>query len=72
LLESSGAVKEKGRYSMRVTSKALQEIESAFRDYEREVESSNMTGSTKHTYLLHAENFLRWLKDEFVPGTRKQ
>ena len=57
---------------MRVSSKALQEIEAAFREYEREVESSNMMPSTKKTYLLHAEHFVRWLKDDFVPGARKQ
>ena len=57
---------------MHVSSKALEEIEAALREYEREVESSNMTPSTKHTYMLHSENFVKWLKDEFVPGLRKQ
>lgn len=57
---------------MRVSSKTLQEIEAAFREYEREVESTNITPSTKQTYLLHSENFVKWLKGEFVPGGRKK
>jgi Tfp pilus assembly protein PilX len=57
---------------MRVSSEALQEIEAALREYEQEVESSNMTPATQHTYLLHSENFVKWLKGEFVPGARKR
>lgn len=57
---------------MRVGSKTLQEVEGALREYEQEVQASNMTPSTKHTYLLHSENFVKWLKGEFVPGARKQ
>ena len=57
---------------MHVSSKALQEIETALREYEREVQASKMTPSTKHTYLLHTENFVKWLKGDFVPGARKQ
>jgi hypothetical protein len=55
---------------MHVSSSTLQEIEAALREYEREVESSNMTPSTKGTYLRHAEHFVKWLKGEFVPGGR--
>ncbi len=57
---------------MRVSSKTLQEVEEAHREYEKEVQASNMTPSAKRTYLLHAEHFVRWLKDDFVPGARKQ
>jgi hypothetical protein len=56
---------------MRVSKKALEEVESALREYEKEVELSNMTVSTKQTYLLHTQNFVRWLKGEFTPGARK-
>ena len=56
---------------MRVSNEALQEIEAALREYEQEVESSNMSPATQHTYLLHSENFVKWLKGEFVPGARK-
>jgi hypothetical protein len=56
----------------RVSSEALQEIEAALREYEEEVESSNMSPAMQHTYLLHSEKIVRWLKGEFVPGARKQ
>ena len=28
-----------------------------------------MTQPSKDTYLLHAANFVRWLEDDFTPGT---
>jgi hypothetical protein len=57
---------------MRVSKKTLDEIEAALREYEKEVELSNMTVSSKQTYLLHSENFVKWLRGEFTPGWRKQ
>jgi hypothetical protein len=57
---------------MHVSSKTLDEIEAALREYERQIEASNMTPSTKHTYVLHSENFVKWLRGEFVPGARRQ
>jgi uncharacterized protein (UPF0333 family) len=56
---------------MHVSRQTLQEIESAFRVYEQEVQASNLTPKTKRTYLLYSENFVKWLKDDFVPGSRK-
>jgi Tfp pilus assembly protein PilX len=40
---------------MKVGSKTLQEVEAALREYEKEVQASNLTPSTKHTYLLHSD-----------------
>jgi|HubBroStandDraft_5_1064220.scaffolds.fasta_scaffold215933_2 hypothetical protein len=57
---------------MHVSTKTLQEVEEALREYERDVQASDMTPSTKHTYLLHSTNFVRWLKGDFVPGGRKE
>jgi len=57
---------------MRVSNNTLEEIESALREYEKEVELSNMTPSAKQTHLLRAENFVKWLKGEFTPGARKR
>lgn len=31
-----------------------------------------MTPSTKHTYLLHSESFVKWLKGDFTSGARNQ
>lgn len=58
---------------MRVSGKALEEIEAALHEYEREIQSSRtMAESTKRTYLLHSTNFVRWLKGDFVPGVRNE
>ena len=52
----------------KVSSISLQEIQEALERYRLEVEATRMTVKTKHTYLLHAENFVRWLSDDFNPG----
>jgi len=57
---------------MRISGEALHEIEAALREYEQEVESSNMSPAMQHTCLLNAENFVKWLRGEFVAGVRKQ
>ncbi|MEK3976211.1 hypothetical protein [Psychrobacillus sp. FSL K6-1267] len=45
-------------------------------DYEKEVleakKSGLLTESTAKTYLLHANNFVKWCKDDFVPGGRNK
>jgi len=52
----------------RMTPECIREVEKAFREYEREVEDSKLRLSTKNTYLLHARQFVKWLKGEFEPG----
>ena len=56
---------------MYISEDTLREVEDALHEYEKEVHSSEMTDSTKRTYLLHTRNFVRWLQGEFVPGARK-
>ena len=36
--------------------------------YTQEVKTSPLKANTKKTYLLHAENFVKWLHDDFEPG----
>lgn len=55
----------------RISADALQEVRSALEEYREEVESTDLADSTKETYTLHAENFVRWLADEFEPGILK-
>lgn len=57
--------------AMYISEDTLREVEDALHEYEKEVHSSEMTDSTKRTYLLHTRNFVRWLQGEFVPGARK-
>ena len=44
--------------------------QSALSAYRFEVESSDMTYAAKETYLLHAEQFVRWMEGDFKPGNR--
>lgn len=57
---------------MHVSDTALREVEAALSEYKSEIVSSNLTPSTKSTYMLHSENFVRWLKGEFTPGATKE
>lgn len=52
----------------RVSPSALQEIDRALRDYEAEVDASDLAESTKWTYKRHASTFVRWLHGKFKPG----
>jgi len=51
-----------------VSSEAISEIERALERYWQVVEASRLQSTTKKTYLVHAGNFVRWLKGEFQPG----
>jgi hypothetical protein len=46
----------------------LRAIEQALDRYRKEVEATQLQPLSKQTYLLHATNFVRWLKGEFTPG----
>ena len=47
---------------------ALRQVISALGRYETEVNASKLRPSAARTYLLHARNFVRWLKGDFTPG----
>ena len=53
---------------MKIKQPALQEVEAALERYKREVEETGLAPNTIKTYVLHAEHFVRWLKDDFEPG----
>ena len=56
---------------LRVSTNALKEVKEALRQYELEVEGHpRLARSTKNTYLLHSQNFVRWLSGTFEPGAR--
>ena len=60
---------------MKVDKNIITEIERLLEKYEIEIEKKQKAGillhNTAKTYLLHSTNFVRWCKDEFVPGGRK-
>ncbi|MDA8216316.1 MAG: hypothetical protein M0Z94_01720 [Dehalococcoidales bacterium] len=53
---------------MQVSSEAVREIKAALARYLKDVENSDLTPSTKRTYMRHAETFVRWIEGDFVPG----
>ena len=52
----------------RIPAEAIREVEWALHRYEEEVRAAGLARSTEDSYLLHAQNFVRWLKGEFTPG----
>ena len=53
---------------MRISSKALTEVEGALKLYEQAVEEAQLAPSSKETYVNRAQLFVRWLNCEFEPG----
>ena len=47
---------------------AMRQVQGALEHYEEEVAATEMTVESKRTYLLHANQFVRWLNDDFEPG----
>ena len=54
---------------MKISDKALVEVEEALKEYEQEVERSNLAPDSKRTYRRHASTFARWLGGRFTPGS---
>jgi len=54
----------------RISSDALFEVEAALRSYCTDVETSELSDGSQATYMDMADNFVRWLKGEFSPGSR--
>ena len=57
---------------MKLSAFAMKEVEAALEKYRREVEKAPLKSDTKRTYLRHAETFVRWLNDDFVPGENRK
>ena len=56
----------------KVSPEILATIQEAYERYVSEVESSDLTPESKLTYLGHAQQFVRWLDDDFEPGETKR
>ena len=54
----------------KLNNRLLQQIRDAFCSYEEEVETTDLKQLTKKTYIVHARNFVRWLHDDFEPGSK--
>jgi hypothetical protein len=55
-------------FRMNIIFEAFREIRDALDRYEQAVSETDCTDSTKQTYILHAQHFVRWLNDDFEPG----
>ena len=47
---------------------ALRMVKEAHQRFRALVQASPLQSSSKNTYLLHSENFIRCLEGEFTPG----
>jgi hypothetical protein len=56
----------------RISASAMSEIETAFKAYRSAVKNGGLRHTTQSTYVDRAYNFLRWLKYEFEPGSKKK
>ncbi len=57
--------------AMKISRKCVAEVEASLERYEEKVGGTRLARSPKHTYLLHEENFVRWLRDDFEPDTQR-
>ena len=55
---------------MELTASALSEVEVALEKYCRVVLASDLSMASQSIYIAHAENFVRWVRGEFDPGSR--
>jgi hypothetical protein len=55
----------------RITTPALSEVQDALKAYWAALDASELSEGSKGIYMDMAENFVRWLKGDFSPGSRK-
>ena len=53
----------------RIDEDAYRQVQKALERYALEVQDSNLTLKTQHTYIHHASTFVRWLNYDFTPGS---
>src|ERR1700691_2295395 len=55
----------------RISASAMTELSTALEQYCAEVYASHLMPRTQAMYIDNVNNFVRWLKRDFVPGFRK-
>jgi len=59
---------------MKISKELLIKLEELYSQYEKKIlkaeEDKCLKANTSKTYLLHSNNFMRWIKDEFQPSER--
>jgi hypothetical protein len=54
----------------RISPAALSELETAFREYTKLVLAADLSWFSKTEYVDRVDQFVRWLKHDFDPGSR--
>jgi hypothetical protein len=54
----------------RISAPAMAEVLSALDGYWDELEASDLSEKSKGIYMAMADNFVRWMRNDFVPGSR--
>jgi len=61
---------------MKADQKFIEQLFKLFNEYSKEIEVLESEGwlkeSAARTYLLHSNNFCRWVKGEFEPGAKNK
>jgi ABC-type Zn uptake system ZnuABC Zn-binding protein ZnuA len=59
---------------MRASQEFIKQLEDLYQTYEQEITDKKkadiLKESAAKTYLYHSGNFVRWCKNNFVPGAR--
>ena len=58
------------RRTEKVSPGTLQEVNKALERYVAELEATNLSKVSKQNYERYADCFVRWLRDDFMPGSR--
>jgi hypothetical protein len=54
----------------RISPSAMAEVQSALNDYWDALDASDLSEASKGIYMANADNFVRWMRDDFTPGSR--
>ncbi len=61
---------------MKASQEFIKQLELLYEAYEKEVTEKLRSGilkdTTAKTYLTHSSNFVRWCRNDFVPGDRNR
>lgn len=59
---------------LRASQEFIKQLEDLHQTYEQEITDKKKEGILKEsaakTYIYHSDNFVRWCKNDFVPGPR--
>jgi hypothetical protein len=67
-----GAGMQEPQISVTANGEVLQALDRYKQLIQTRESEGTLTPSTANTYLLHAENFVRWLHGDFDPGGRNR